>query len=100
MREATPTLIVSIRLAAFIIAAAPGYFLIYHYGIREPLWEWGLIAFGFLVYPVAKALLAFWIGIFWGRRDARELRRRLTNLHAQVQQDIIDLKMRRRRDQK
>ena len=90
MRQVTPTLIVFIKLAALIIAAAPGYILVYHYGFRGPFWEWGLIAFGFLIYFMAKAALAAWIGFVWGRQDARELKRHLSDLHTQVQQDLID----------
>lgn len=90
MRQVTPTVIVLIKLAALIVAAAPGYIFVYHYGFRGPLWEWGLIAFGILIYVMAKAVLAACVGFVWGRQDARELKQRVTNLHAQVQQDIID----------
>jgi hypothetical protein len=97
MHRARPSVIVSIKLAAFVIAAAPGYLLVYDYGFRGPLLEWGFIALGFLVYFPIRAVLAVWVGYVWGRQDARVLRRRFANLHAQVEQDIIDLSSKRRR---
>jgi hypothetical protein len=69
MRQATPTVTVLINLAALIIAAAPGYILVFHYGFRGPRWEWGLFAFGVLIFFAARAVLA---GFVWGRQDADE----------------------------
>ena len=72
MRQATTTVTVLINLAALIIAAAPGYILVFHYGFRGPRWEWGLFALGVLIYFAARAILAVWIGFVWGKQDADE----------------------------
>jgi hypothetical protein len=72
MRQATPTVTVLINLAALIIAAAPGYILVFHYGFRGPRWEWGLFALGVIIYFAARAVLAVWICFVLGRQDADE----------------------------
>lgn len=88
-RQLTPAIVLSIKIDAFIIAAAPPYVLIYHYGFEGPLWEWGLIVLGILAYIVAKAMLAILLGYLWGRQDAKDLSQ-MADLPLGVKQDIID----------
>ena len=84
--KAIQVIIVSVKLAAIIVAIVLTAVLVHTYDFH---WYTAL-ALGILAYIGLKVILAVAVGLIWGQRDARVMKKSLDSMSPEVRQDVID----------
>jgi hypothetical protein len=79
-------IIVSVKLAAIIIAIVLTAVLVYTYDFH---W-YAALALGILAYIGLKVILAAAVGLIWGQQDARAMKKSMDSLSLEQRQDVID----------